>query len=254
MNNVASVSEAFRQATSVGGVASRFWGVVQAYDGYAQFGSGHGATLVLTAHAVIELSAMARSRGDMEESMRVVDLSEAPGERATWGRSRFQVYLWAIVELLIVTNPLQISSRVRTAVLRAFGAQIGRQVIFRPRTRVKFPWKLRVGDRSWIGEGVWIHNQDFVDIGDDVVISQESFITTGSHSHRIDMALITSPVMVADGTWVTARCMILGGTSIGKSSLVTPMSLVKGRHEENAILSGNPAIRTGDRFRLSGTN
>lgn len=183
-------------------------------------------------------------------SVPVVDLSNAPGEGATWGRPRFFVYLWAMVEVLIVTNPLQISSRLRVAVLRVFGAQIGRQVIFRPRTRVKFPWKLQIGDRSWIGEGVWIHNQDFVVIGNDVVISQETFITTGSHSHRKNMALVTSPITVADGTWVTTRCMILGGTSIGKSSLVTPMSLVKGSHEANAILSGNPAIKTGVRFKI----
>lgn len=175
-------------------------------------------------------------------------MSLAPGEASVWGRPRAIVYLWAVAELLFVTNPWQISSQLRVSVLRLFGAQIGRSVIFRPRTRVKFPWKLRVGDRSWIGEGVWIHNQDFVNIGHDVVISQEAMITTGSHAHRRDMALLTRPVSIGDGTWVTSRCFILGGTQLGVSALVSPMSVVQGVIPGNSIVSGNPGVVTGPRF------
>lgn len=180
----------------------------------------------------------------------VIDLSQAPGERTAWDKPPAYVILWALIELLFVTNPLQISSRVRVKFLRAFGAKIGDGVTFRPRTRVKFPWKLQVGHGSWIGEGVWIHNQDFVRIGHDVVVSQETFITTGSHAHRKDMALVTAPVDISDGTWITTRCIVLGGSFLGKSTLVTPMSLVKGRYPDNAILSGNPATKTGDRFSM----
>ena len=115
---------------------------------------------------------------------RVINLADAPGEKAAWDRPKAQVYLWAIVELLLVTNPWQISSSLRIRALRLFGAEIGAGVVFRPRTRVKFPWKLHIGDRSWIGEGVWFHNQDHVRIGSDVVVSQETFLTTGSHAHR----------------------------------------------------------------------
>lgn len=158
------------------------------------------------------------------------------------------MYLWGLVELAFVTNPLQISSRVRVAVLRAFGAEIGSGVVFRPRTRVRFPWKLQVGDDSWIGEGVWIHNQDQVVIGRDVVISQDTFMTTGSHAHRRDMALITRPIHVEDGVWVTARCIVLGGARLGRSSLVQPASVVRGDVPENAVVSGNPAVVVGERF------
>lgn len=136
------------------------------------------------------------------------------------------VYLWRLNELLFVTNPIQISSSIRVMVLRIFGAKIGKNVIFRPRTRVQFPWKLEIGDRSWIGEGVWLHNQDQVTIGSDVVLSQDSFITTGSHSLRKDMALLTSPIFISDGVWITSRVVILGGSIIGKSAVVTPGSIV----------------------------
>jgi putative colanic acid biosynthesis acetyltransferase WcaF len=168
----------------------------------------------------------------------VIDLSKAPGERQAWDRSALTVYLWAVAELIFVTNPWQISSGLRVRVLRLFGARIGRGVLFRPRTRVKFPWKLHIGDRCWIGEGVWFHNQDHVYIGHDVVVSQETFLTTGSHAHRRDMALITRPIHVEPGAWITSRCMILGGARIGRSALVTPGTVASGVVPANTIWNG----------------
>jgi putative colanic acid biosynthesis acetyltransferase WcaF len=178
----------------------------------------------------------------------VIDLSKAPGERAAWDRPAWLVYLWAVFELIFITNPWQISSGLRVRVLRAFGAEIGQGVVFRPRTRVKFPWKLHIGDRSWIGEGVWFHNQDHVYVGHDVVISQETFLTTGSHAHRRDMALVTRAIRIEDGAWVTSRCVILGGTRVGRSSLVTPLSVVSEAVPDGTIWSGNPAVQIGLRF------
>lgn len=167
-----------------------------------------------------------------------------------WEKPKVVVYLWAAVELIFVSNPWQISSKLRVAALRLFGASIGEGVIFRPRTRVKYPWKLSVGDRSWIGEGAWIHNQDLVCVGHDVVISQDAFITTGSHAHRRDMALITKPVTLEPGVWVTTRCIILGGSKVKTSAIVTPNSVVGPNQELDAggIYTGNPAIKLGERF------
>jgi putative colanic acid biosynthesis acetyltransferase WcaF len=182
-------------------------------------------------------------------SARVINLAEAPGERAAWDRPKAIVYLWAIVELLTVTNPWQISSSLRVGALRLFGAQIGKGVVFRPRTRVKFPWKLRIGDRSWIGEGVWFHNQDTITIGNDVVISQETLLTTGSHAHRRDMALITRPIVIEPGAWVTSRCIILGGVRVGRSALVGPGTVLDHDLPENTVVKSASAIILGQRFR-----
>ncbi|KXZ60590.1 putative acetyltransferase [Microbacterium laevaniformans] len=179
----------------------------------------------------------------------VIDLSKAPGERAAWDQPAWKVYLWAVCELIFVTNAWQISSGLRIRVLRAFGAEIGNGVIFRPRTRVKFPWKLHIGNRSWIGEGVWFHNQDHIYIGHDVVISQETFLTTGSHAHRRDMALITRPIYIGAGAWITSRCVILGGARIGQGALVRPLSLIEGTDVPGGqVWGGNPAVHVADRF------
>jgi putative colanic acid biosynthesis acetyltransferase WcaF len=178
----------------------------------------------------------------------VIALREAPGEGQAWDRRRSTIYAWAVIELLFVTNPWQISSTFRVAVLRWFGAEIGSGVIFRPRTRVKFPWKLHIEDNCWIGEGVWFHNQDHIYVGHDTVISQDTFLTTGSHAHRRDMALLTRPIYIEPGVWITSRCVILGGAAVGQSALVTPMTVVSGEVAANSIVAGSDAHFVSQRF------
>jgi putative colanic acid biosynthesis acetyltransferase WcaF len=184
----------------------------------------------------------------MDEPVRVIDLSRAPGKREAWDRPSWVVYLWALFELILVTNPFQVSSGLRVRVLRLFGAKIGTGVIMRPRLRVKFPWKLSVGARCWIGEGVWIHNQDHIEIGSDVVVSQESFLTTGTHAFRSDMALVTLPVVIEDGVWITARCIVLAGSRIGRSAVILPSTVVRGEVPAGTVF-GTPSGKViGRRF------
>jgi putative colanic acid biosynthesis acetyltransferase WcaF len=188
------------------------------------------------------------------EQIPVIDLSRAPGEQAAWDRPKLVIYLWALCESLFVVNPWQISSKLRITILRVFGAEIGQGVIFRPRTRVKFPWKLHIGDRSWIGEGVWFHNQEHIYVGHDVVLSQETFLTTGSHAHRRDMALITRPIHIEPGVWVTSRCIVLGGATMGTSSLARPLTLVSGHVPANSVVSGPDCAIVGTRFSVEASD
>src|SRR3712207_5032791 len=132
--------------------------------------------------------------------------------------------------------------------LVAFGARIGEGILLRPRLRVRFPWKLAIGDRSWIGEDVWLHNQDSLTIGSDAVVSQGTFVTTGSHAHRRDMALITKPVEIGDGAWITARCVVLGGSRVGVSAMVTPGAVVQGDVPDGMIFGQSPGGVLRPRF------
>lgn len=174
-----------------------------------------------------------------EYEVRVIPLKDATGAREAWSKPYLVIALWMLVEYFFVTNALQPSSRLRALALRAFGAKIGKGVILRPRLRVKFPWNLEIGANSWIGEGVWIHNQDRVRIGHDVCISQETFITTGSHDFRNDMSLITKPITIEPGVWVCSRAVITMGCFIGKSAVIPAQSVVKGKVPGNIILGSS---------------
>ena len=164
-----------------------------------------------------------------------IDLSKAGNGDFETGRPKWFIGVWLLVEWLLVTNPLQISSRLRVAALRAFGARIGEGVIMRQRVRVKFPWRLAIGDR------VWIHNQGQVTIGADTVVSQESYITTGSHDARRTMDLVVKPVVIGNGVWITSRCIVQQGVTIGDNAIVLPGGVVASSLDPMGVYGGVPA-------------
>ncbi|MFI7495978.1 acetyltransferase [Kocuria sp. M4R2S49] len=186
--------------------------------------------------------------GQENTEVLVIDLSLAPGQGEAWKRPKWVVYMWSAVEILVVSNRWQVSSKLRAKTLRLFGARIGEHVILRPRMKVKFPWNLEIGDRSWIGEGVWIHNRDRVCIGSDVAISQETLITTGSHNFRGDMGVITKAIIVEDGAWITSRCVLTGGVKIGRSAVIQPLTRVSEDVPENSIYGSERPSVQGKRF------
>lgn len=170
----------------------------------------------------------------------IIDLSRAgngPYNR-TW--PIWKEVVWRLIEFMFITNALQPSSKIRVHFLRLFGAKVGKGIIMRPRVRIRFPWNLEMGDNCWIGEGVWISNKGKVTIGSNVAISQESFITTGSHDIYNSMDVIIKPIVIHDGVWITSRCIILQGVEIGTNSVICPGSIVSESLEENGIYGGNP--------------
>ena len=180
-----------------------------------------------------------------------IDLSAAGQGNFKRTRGRAVEALWMVVELLLVSNPLQISSGLRTRALRLFGARVGANVIMRPRARVKFPWNLHIGDNCWIGEGVWIHNQGLVTIEDNAVVSQEAFITTGSHDIYRSMDLVIKPVIIRRGAWLTTRCIVLQGVEVGENTVVTPGSVVHRSLPPDGVYGGNPASFIGGRWKAN---
>ena len=71
-----------------------------------------------------------------------------------------------LVQWLLISSRLPGSAH-RRLILRLFGARVGRGVVVKPGARIKFPWRLSIGDHSWIGEDAWIDNLAPVAIGAD---------------------------------------------------------------------------------------
>jgi putative colanic acid biosynthesis acetyltransferase WcaF len=116
---------------------------------------------------------------------------------------------------------------VRVAILRMFGAAVGERVLVRHRVRIHWPWKLTIGDNSWVGEGTWILNLEPVTIGANVCISQDVLLCTGSHDHRSPtFEFDNGPITVHDGAWVAARATVLRGVRVGPGAVVGATALV----------------------------
>lgn len=142
------------------------------------------------------------------------------------GRGSLAQVAWLAVSAAVLMR-WWCPSRLRIAVLRAFGAEIGAGVLIRHRVRIHWPWKLTVGDHTWIGEGAWILNLEPVRIGSDVCISQDVLLCTGSHDHASpSFEFDNAPIVIGDGAWVAARATVLRGVHVGHDAVVGATALV----------------------------
>lgn len=161
------------------------------------------------------------------------DLRAFTGSGYSVGRSKPVQVLWLFVSGTIFMR-WWCPARLRVAILRAFGARIGDDVLIRHRVRVHWPWKLQVGDASWIGEGAWLLNLETISIGTDVCISQDAFICTGSHDpHSSSFEFDNAPVVIGDGAWIAARSIVLRGATVHAGATVPAGFVVRqgGSHE-----------------------
>lgn len=142
------------------------------------------------------------------------------------GRNRAWQLAWMITSSLIFTR-WWCPADARTWILQRFGATIGSGALVRHGVRIHWPWKLRVGDNTWIGEGVWILNLEPVTIGSNVCISQEALLCTGSHDRRSPtFEFDNAPIEICDGVWVGVRATVLRGVRIAERTVVGAGSLI----------------------------
>ncbi len=151
--------------------------------------------------------------------------------------------LWILLFKPIVSSFLP-GSKWRKIILKSFGAKIGKSVRFNPGLKIKMPWKLFIGDNSWIGEETWIDNIAQVNIAENVCISQGVYLCTGNHDFKkSSFDLICSPINIESNVWVGAKSIIGPGYKIGCGSVITIGSIIKKDIPPNCIFKNNNCLK-----------
>jgi putative colanic acid biosynthesis acetyltransferase WcaF len=177
-----------------------------------------------------------------------VDLSQHELQGYLPGRPYWFRALWLVVEALTLLNPMFVPYGLKAAILRLFGARIGRGVVIKPGVHIKYPWHLSVGDNVWIGERAWIDNLATVRIDANACISQGAYLCTGNHDWSDPhMGLIVEPITIEAGAWVGAFARVAPGITIGREAVITLASVVLADAQPGGIYGGNPAHRMKER-------
>jgi putative colanic acid biosynthesis acetyltransferase WcaF len=136
-------------------------------------------------------------------------------------------------------------SPLRVAALRVMGAEIGRHCTIMPGVRVLMPWNLKLGDWAALGESVNVYNFAPVTLGPQSVVSQFSYLCTGTHDYvRADMPLTFAPITIGTEVWVAAGAFVAPGVSIANGVVVGACSVVtKDLDEAWTVCAGNPCRR-----------
>lgn len=158
------------------------------------------------------------------------------------GGSFLKRTLWFFLGQPILRAAWIPSSTLRVALLRLFGATIGRGVVIKPSVDVKYPWHLVIHDHVWIGEHVWIDNLTTVRVESNVCISQGAYLCTGNHNWTDPhFGLIVAPILLREGSWAGAKSILTPGSVLGVHAIAAAGSVISGTIPDHEIHAGNPA-------------
>lgn len=163
--------------------------------------------------------------------------------------SRLKQLVWYVTNIFFFKNSLNVSSGLKVGLLRMFGAKVGKGVVIKPSVNIKYPWKLVIGNHSWIGENVWIDNLADIVIGSNVCLSQGAMLLTGNHDYRKPtFDLLVKGIILEDGVWIGAQAMVCPGITCASHSVLSACSVATKNLEADRIYQGNPAVEIRERI------
>jgi putative colanic acid biosynthesis acetyltransferase WcaF len=158
------------------------------------------------------------------------------------GRPAWVVQLWWIVQATLFRASPQVLYGWRRFLLRLFGCSLGKGVLVRPTVEITYPWKVSIGDYSWIGHDVTLYSLGDIHIGANVVVSQGSYLCSASHDIQSPtFDIYDKPVSIEDEAWIAAEVFVAPGVRIGRGSVVGARSTVFHDLPPMMVCFGNPA-------------
>lgn len=130
----------------------------------------------------------------------------------------------------------------RRGLLRLFGATVHPTARIRPSARISYPWRLKVGAHTAIGDHAILFCLGPISIGDRCTISQYAHLCAGSHDYTSrSMDLVTKPIVIEDDAWIAADVFVGPGVTVGRDTLVGARSTVTHSLPPATICGGDRA-------------
>lgn len=158
------------------------------------------------------------------------------------GRKALFVQLWWCVQATLFSCSPQFMYKWRAFLLRLFGANVGKGVLIRPSVKITYPWKLTIGENSWVGDDVVLYTLGEIKIGNNTIISQHSYLCTGTHDYNSELFdIIQMPIRIGNSSWLATDVFIAPGITIGNECIIGARSSVYKSFPDKSICYGNPA-------------
>jgi putative colanic acid biosynthesis acetyltransferase WcaF len=155
---------------------------------------------------------------------------------------------WSIIWTLLFRPSPRPFHAWRAFLLRGFGAKLGPNCHFYPRSRVWAPWNLECADGVTLGDEAEIYNPSVVSMGSHTIVSQQAYICGATHDYN-DPAfpLISFPMSLGAYSWVCARASVSPGVNVGEGAVLGLGSVATRDLEPWTVYAGVPAQRVKQR-------
>lgn len=158
------------------------------------------------------------------------------------GRPAWVVQLWWMVEVTLFRWSPQFMYGWRNFLLRLFGAKIGKGVLIRPSVEITYPWKLTIGDYSWVGDHAALYTLGEIQIGNNTCISQHCYLAAAEHDYTVPtFDMVDRKITIEPEVWLSTRVFVAPGITVGHGAVVGACSVVLRDVPPMTINVGSPA-------------
>lgn len=167
------------------------------------------------------------------------------------GRSAVVVQLWWVVQGTLFACSPQFMYGWRRWLLRLFGAKIGKGVLLRSSVKMTYPWKVSIGNFSWIGDDVVLYSLGEIEIGANAVVSQRSYLCAASHDYtKPDFPIYANKVCIGPQAWLATDVFVAPGVTVGQGAVIGARSSVFQDLPSMMVCVGSPAKPIKPRLRV----
>lgn len=164
------------------------------------------------------------------------------------GKNKIIIQVWYLVWFFLFRPSPHIFNAWRVLLLRIFGAECSFRAKIRPSAYISYPWNLSCGDYTFIGDKVYIDSLDKIEIGNHVSISNQVYITAGTHDYRSEsFDLKIEPIVIESQSWLAVNATLVSGARVGQGSILAACSLLNKPTGMAEIWAGVPAKKIGNR-------
>ena len=167
---------------------------------------------------------------------------------ATYWKMRRQLFFlqqrwFSFFSFLLLDN--YASSRIRAALLRSYGAQIGKSCFIRGGLKIQESFNLHLGDSVFVNAECCFDCSAPITVGDRVQFAYQVTLVTGGHKIGEHDSRAgehdPKPIEIGEGAWIGARAMILPGVKIGAGAVVAAGAIVTKDVAPDTVVAGVPA-------------
>ncbi len=165
-------------------------------------------------------------------------------------RNRMRRVIWNLCHILLYQTSPRPFHAWRSFLLRSFGATMGSNCHFYPKSKVWAPWNLICADQVTAADGAEIYNPAPITLGSHAILSQDAYICGATHDYD-DAAfpLLAYAMEFGPYAWICARASVAPGVNVGEGAVLGLGSVATKDLAPWTVYAGAPAAKVKERKR-----
>jgi putative colanic acid biosynthesis acetyltransferase WcaF len=163
---------------------------------------------------------------------------------------RVRRLVWNVCRALLYRPSPRPMHSWRAFLLRLFGARMGSNCHFYPRSKVWAPWNLVCEDQVTAADGAELYNPAPMRLRSHAILSQDAFLCGATHDcDDPGFPLLAYAMEIGPYAWVCARASVAPGVNVGEGAVLGLASVATKDLEPWTVYAGSPAVRVKERKR-----